>query len=107
LCVMTYSRMIQLVPALVVLIVAGLAQSATNVGATPILMRVTPPAMLGRVITLMQPVFTLMSFFGIALSGYLVSETLIGLDVQVMGVHFGPVDMVFLAAGAVIAAGSL
>jgi MFS family permease len=107
LCVMTYSRMTQLVPALVVLIVAGLAQSATNVGATPILMRVTPPAMLGRVITLIQPVFSLMSFLGIALSGYLVSETLIGLDVQLMGVQFGPVDTLFLAGGALIAVGSL
>jgi hypothetical protein len=48
-----------------------------------------------------------MSFLGIALSGYLVSETLIGLDVQLMGAQFGPVDTLFLAGGALIAVGSL
>ncbi|HEX9068171.1 MAG TPA: hypothetical protein VF807_05335, partial [Ktedonobacterales bacterium] len=107
LCVALYSRMTQLGPALVVMVVAGLTQSATNVGATPILMRVTPQAMLGRVVTLIQPVFSLMSFGAIAISGYLASTTLVGLDLTVMGVHFGPVDTVLFAGGVLIVVGAL
>jgi MFS family permease len=105
-----WSRMTDFTPALGVLLVAGLFQSGLNVAAGPLVLRVTPKELVGRVLAVAQPTFTLASLVATALAGYLASTVLVGFRADVPGISvlsFGPIDGIFAVSGALALVGGL
>jgi MFS family permease len=100
--VMVYARLESFVPALVILFLIGAPLAATSVASGPLLLHETPARLIGRVESLMQPVITLATLAGSALAGYLASDALSGFSAHVFGLAFGPVDTIYLAAGALV-----
>jgi hypothetical protein len=95
------------VPALVVLFVGGIAQALVNVAVAPLVLQVTPRDLIGRVTTVLNPLMTLASLLSIALAGYLDSTLLHDFHATLLGVRFGPIDTIFLAAGILVVLGGL
>jgi MFS family permease len=100
-----YSRLTGLGPALVTLALVGVPLAALNTALTPVLLSAVPQSHLGRVIAVINPVQQLAWLVGVAVSGWLASTALRGLDADVAGVHLGPIDTIFTAAGLLVAAG--
>src|SRR5262249_17762239 len=107
LCILAFSRMTSLGPAIAILFLAGLPQATINVAAGPIFMRVTPNRLLGRFTAILQPTITAASLISIALSGYLASAVLRGFSATVAGITFGPLDTIFGAAALLILLGGI
>jgi MFS family permease len=104
---LVWSRMTDFYPALGVLAVAGVLQSFLNVAATPILLRITPKQLMGRVMAIMQPMMMFASLVSIGAAGYLASTVLEGFHAEVLGMSFGPIDSILTAAGALALLGGL
>lgn len=102
-----WARMTLFVPALVVLFVGGIAQAMANVAVAPLMLQVTPRDLIGRASAVLTPLMTLASLVSIALAGYLDSTALHGFHAAVLGVQFGPIDTIFLAAGILVVLGGL
>jgi MFS family permease len=101
--VIAYSRAGSLVAGLVVLLVAGIPLAVVNSVGGPIMMSTTPQHLLGRVMSVFNPIQQLVSIIGMALVSYLASTVLRGLDTRILGVHFGRIDIVFFVSGLLIA----
>lgn len=99
LLVVAYSRTQSLWPAVVVLALAGVALGWVNAATSPILFREVPRALLGRVISVINPLQQLTSMVSAMLSGWLVSDLLRGFDTSVGPVRLRPIDTVFAACG--------
>jgi MFS family permease len=102
-----WARMTLFVPALVVLFVAGVGQAILNVAVTPLALLVTPRDLIGRVSAVLTPLMTGASLASIALAGYLDSTLLHGFHAAILGVQFGAIDTIFLAAGVMVVLGGL
>jgi MFS family permease len=100
--VIVYARMDTFIAAVVVLFLTGAPLAATSVAAGPLLLRETPARLVGRVESLMQPVVTAATLAGAGLAGYLASGPLAGFSGHIAGFALGPVDTIYLAAGALI-----
>ncbi|MFI1096835.1 MFS transporter [Streptomyces sp. NPDC020917] len=105
--VIVYSRLTGIGPALVTLALCGLLLAALNTAATPVLLSSVPQSHLGRVIAVINPVQQLAALVGVAASGWLASTALHGLDADVAGVHFGPIDTIFTVSGLLVTAGGV
>jgi MFS family permease len=99
LLVTAYSRAQSLWPAAVLLALAGLANGWVNTAISPILYREVPRALLGRVVSVVNPIQQLASMFSALASGWLVSDLLRGFDVSVGSLRLRPIDTVFAACG--------
>jgi MFS family permease len=97
--VLVWSRMTSFIPALVVVGLVGMANAPLNVVAGPLLLKVTPKRFVGRAAAIILPAINLASLISIALAGWLASTVLVGFHAVVLGVAFGPLDTIFLAAG--------
>jgi MFS family permease len=107
LLMMVYARLTALTPALVVLFFVGVLNAGINIALGPIVLHVTPRALVGRVMAVLLPVMTLAQVLSIALAGYLASTVLAEFHASVLGQPLGPIDMIFLIAGALAAMGGL
>src|SRR5262249_57107239 len=103
--ILAFSRMTSLGPAIAILFLAGIPQATINIAAGPIVMRVTPKHLLGRVVAVLQPIITAASLISIALSGYLASTVLHNFSSTVAGITFGPLDTIFGVAALLILLG--
>jgi MFS family permease len=99
LLVVAYSRAQSLWPAVVLLGLVGLPLGWVNTAIGPMLYREVPRALLGRVISVVNPIQQLASMFSALLSGWLVSDLMRGLDVSLGSVRLRPIDTVFAACG--------
>ncbi|HET7069663.1 MAG TPA: MFS transporter [Nocardioides sp.] len=99
LLLVAYSRARSLWPAVVLLALAGLANGWVNTAISPILYREVPRALLGRVISVVNPIQQLASMFSALVSGWLVSDLLRGFDVSVGSLRLRPIDTVFSVCG--------
>jgi len=102
-----YSRTTTLAPAFVLLFLAGVPVAIVNSVVGPILLRVTPAHMLGRIISLLTPLTQLAAILSMAAAGFLASTTLRDLHLEVAGVTFGRIDTIFLVGGVLTVAGAL
>lgn len=102
-----YARTTSLPPALAVLAVVGLPVAAVNTALTPVLLKAVPQSHLGRVVAVIGPAQQIAALTGVAVSGWLASSVLQGLDLTVAGLHFGRIDSVFTASGLIVVAGGL
>jgi MFS family permease len=96
-----YARMTSLWPAVVVIVLVGVPNAALNVAITPLLLLVTPRALVGRVMAILTPVINVANLAGMALAGYLASVTLVEFHEEALGFTFGSVDTIFMAGGVI------
>lgn len=101
-----YSRATALPWAIVLLFLAGLPISALNSVIGPIVMEATPREVLGRVISVLNPIIQLSAVVAMALSSTLASTVLLHFHATVLGVRLGRIDLIFgIAALLMIVAG--
>ncbi|MEV4316047.1 MFS transporter [Actinocrispum sp. NPDC049592] len=100
---MLYSRMTGPIGALIVVFFVGFPVAAVNSMVGPLIMRAAPDHLIGRVSGVLQPAIHLASLTSAGLTAWLASVALRDLNTTVLGVHFGPIDTIFLFAGIVVA----
>ncbi|HEY7358334.1 MAG TPA: MFS transporter, partial [Ktedonobacterales bacterium] len=106
LCLLLYSRLSSLVPALIVIFFGGVVVAAANILAGPLLLRVTPRAYIGRVVATINPTSAVMQVLGTTLAGFLASNVLLGFHAQALGLTFGPIDTIFTGGAALALVGA-
>lgn len=97
-----FSRMTSLAPAIVILGVIGICQAALNVVVGPLVLKVTPRNLVGRVVAILNPSTNVALLLSSVLGGYLASTVLVGLHATILGATFGPIDTIFAGAGILI-----
>lgn len=107
LALMAYSRMTAFLPATAIIFVLGVAATGPNIAVMPIILRETPRDKIGRVTSVLNPLIQGAGIISMLVAGALVGSALHGLHATALGMHFGPVDSVFLASGAIAAAGGI
>jgi MFS family permease len=100
-----FARMTSFAPALAIFLLLGVPNATSNVTLWSLVMRATPPSLLGRVNSMLVPAYTLASLVGIALAGALAGGALP--HFAALGLTFGPVDMLLTAAGLLVALGGM
>jgi MFS family permease len=103
--VMVYARLGAFAPAAVLVFGCGIPLAALQVAGGTLILEVTPQAMIGRITSLLDPITILASLAGTAIAGYLDGAVLRDFHARTLGVAFGPIDTIFLAAGALVLAG--
>lgn len=104
---LAYSRLTQLGPALAVVAVVGCAFGAINAAAPPIFLAVIPHNMMGRVMSVFNPLQQVASISSLAVAGFLAGTVLRGFRADVHGVTFGPIDTIFAASALLITGAGL
>lgn len=97
--IMVYSRLTSLPLAIVVILLAGIPIGALNAVLGPLVVKVTPPELIGRVMATFNPLIQGSALAAMALTGLLASTALRGLDLQLGFAQFGPYDSVFVICG--------
>jgi MFS family permease len=97
--ILIYARLASLAPALIIALLLGFLQGGLNVAEGPLLLRVTPRELVGRVNSIFIPAVTLTSLLSTALAGALASTVLHGFHATLLGLHVGPIDTIFTASG--------
>ena len=105
--VIVYSRMTSFAPAVAVLFAIGFVVPAANVSVGPIMFRATPRELIGRVSATINPLINGSTLLGLLVGGVLYSTVMRNFDVTVFGIHFGPLDTIFLAVGILCILGGL
>jgi MFS family permease len=82
----------------------GVPSAAVSSMIGPLIMRSAPPHMIGRVSGVLQPATQVASVLATATAAWLASTVLRDLDATIAGVHFGPIDTIFLAGGLLVLA---
>jgi MFS family permease len=105
--VIGYSRADTLAVGFALLLVAGAPIAIVNSVAGPILLNAAPQHLLGRIMAVFNPIQQASSIVGMAVVTYLASTSLRGLDIRILGIHFGRIDVIFFIAGVLIVAAGL
>lgn len=103
LLVMALSRVTNYDIALGAFLVCGALNAGLNVAAMPMMMRETPPDMMGRMMSIFQPIMNLAILVATGIIGYLAGVTLRGFSATWQGMAFSAVDTIWLAGGALMA----
>lgn len=98
-CAIALSRQTSLVPGLVCGFLLGVPNGAMNVALMPLVLRVTPKAMVGRVMTVLEPAMTAAQVASVAVFGTLASTIFSGFHASVLGVAFDTYDLLILIPG--------
>jgi MFS family permease len=104
---LVYARMTSLIPAAMLLFLAGFPQAGLSVALGPLVMHLTPRDMLGRISGIFGPMISLATMVSAGIAGLLVSTILRHFHAGILGLHFGPIDTVFTASGALMLAAGL
>jgi MFS family permease len=104
---LVYARMTSLWPAVALVALIGVPNAALNVAITPLLLLVTPRALVGRSMAILTPAINVASLAGMGLAGYLASVTLVDFHEEALGFTFGPVDTIFMAGGLIALLGGV
>jgi MFS family permease len=107
LLVLAYSRQSVLLSALVILALASMAVASVNVVVGPLVLRSTPPDLLGRVNAVLNPAVYLASILSMAVTGFLASTALRDFGADVLGIHFGRIDTILGIGGLMMTAAGL
>ena len=93
------SRQTALAPALFIAFLLGIPNGAMNVALMPLVLHVTPKAMVGRVMTVLEPAMTLAQIASIAIFGTLASTVFSNFSARVLGAAFDTYDLLILIPG--------
>jgi MFS family permease len=96
LLLLVYSRLTRVGPALAVVAAVGCMFGALNAAAPPILLAIIPQNLMGRVMSVFNPLQQVANIGGLAAAGFLVSTVLLDFHAEVCGIKFGPIDTMFL-----------
>jgi MFS family permease len=96
------SRATSLIPAIIASALLGIAVGVLNAVFSPIILKVTPSRLLGRVSAVLSPLQQLASIVSMVLAGLLASTVLHDFSAKFIGLHFGPYDSVFAVGGALL-----
>jgi MFS family permease len=102
-----YARMPVLLAALAVIVVMAIPLGALNSVLSPLVLDATPSRLIGRVISVLNPIQQVASLAGVAVAGWLASTVLLGFHADVAGVHLGRLDSILAASGVLILIGGL
>jgi len=105
--IVVYSRLTSFGPAVALMGALGIFQAALNVAIGPLMLSVTPRALIGRVSAILNPAMAVANLAGTALAGYLAGTVLAGFSTRVLGMSFGPIDTIFSAAGIIALFGAI
>jgi MFS family permease len=94
-----YARMTSFAAALVANVGFGLLVPSINVAIGPILYRVTPREFMGRVNATIGPLISGSTMIGLFGGGLLYSTVMRDFDASIAGIHFGPIDTIFIGTG--------
>ncbi len=97
-----YSRVSTPYGAIALLFLTGIPIAAVNSMMGPMLMRAAPSHFLGRVTGVMLIATRLAGLLSVTTAAWLATTVLSDLDAGVAGLHFGTIDTIFLATGAII-----
>ena len=97
----------QLGPALVLVAAVGCMFGALNAAAPPIFLAVIPQNMVGRVMSVFNPLQQVANIGSLAAAGLLAGTVLRGFRANLLGVTFGPIDTIFAVSALLITAGGL
>jgi MFS family permease len=92
---LVYARQTSFAPAVGVSFLLGIPYAAIGVASDPLLLHVTPPALIGRMFSVIITIVMLSMLVSTALVGYLASTVLHDFHTRVLGLAFGPIDMIF------------
>lgn len=107
LLLLVYSRLTQLPVALAVEGLAGLMFGALNAAAPPLFLAAIPQHLMGRVMSVFNPLQQVANIISIAVAGFLAGTVLRSMHLVVAGAKFGPVDTIFAASAVLIIMGGL
>jgi MFS family permease len=93
------ARMTNMAAALSIVALVGICQGGLSVALGPLILKVTPRELVGRVSALLNPSSTLAELLAVVLSGYLAGTLLRGWHAHLFGMAFGPIDTIFAGAG--------
>lgn len=105
--VIVMSHLTSLFPALVAAFFFGISTTSIIVSASPLALDATSQEFVGRVMAVINPIGRLAALVSVLTAGVLVSTVLRGMNVNLIGLHFGPVDTVLTGMGALALAGGL
>jgi MFS family permease len=104
---LAYSRLTQFPAALAVGSLVGLMFGALNAAAPPLFLAAIPQSLMGRVMSVFNPLQQVANIISIAVAGLLAGTVLRGLHQGVAGAEFGPVDTIFAVSAVFIIVGGL
>lgn len=99
LAIIILARLTTALPAGGLLLLIGSCQGALGVTFWPLLLKVTPRELVGRVSAILNPVPTLASMAAVAFSGFLASTLLRNWHATILGLTFGPLDVILMGSG--------
>lgn len=99
LLVVVVSRITSYEVALGIFLAFGALNAGLNVAAGPMMLRETPRELMGRVMSIFQPVMNLAILVSTAAVGYLAGVTLRGFHATWLGMSFATVDTIYLGGG--------
>jgi hypothetical protein len=102
-----YSQLTTFAPAVAISIVIGVIVTQLNVAVGPMIFRVTPRELLGRVTSTLNPLINAASIVGMLIGGALYSGPMRQFSASAGGIDFGPIDTIFLAVGLFCLAGAV
>lgn len=97
--IIVYARLTGFVPALILVFLLGIPLAMLSVVSGPLLLRATPQELLGRVTSLFNPLTTCAMLIGSAIAGAVDSALVGHFHLSLLSLTFGPVDIIFTAAG--------
>jgi MFS family permease len=107
LLLLVYSRLTQVGPALAVVAAVGCMFGALNAAGPPILLAIIPQNLIGRVMSVFNPLQQVANIGGLAAAGFLVSTVLQDFHTEVCGIKFGPIDTTFLLSALLVTAAGI
>lgn len=102
LLVVLYARQTTFPAGLVLLGALSIPVAMLNTAMTPLLLQATPQQYLGRMTAVFNPVSEAASMLSVVAAGWLASTALRGFHADLGGLHLGPIDTIFTAAGLLI-----
>lgn len=105
--VIFYARMTSLAGGLAGIAVIGFIVPAANVSMGPIMYRLTPREYIGRVSATLNPLVQASMMLGLFGGGLLYSTVMRNFSARIGGVHFGPIDTIFIGVGVLCLVGGL
>ncbi|WP_194893961.1 MFS transporter [Catenulispora pinisilvae] len=99
LLVLLYARQTSIWAAIPVIFLGLLPVAMVNAAIEPLVIQVTPRAMLGRVASVITPVISMTQLGSTVLIGWLFSTVMVRFRANVGGLHMGPIDTMFTITG--------
>lgn len=104
---LAYSRLTQITPALAVLALTGFTFGAINAAAPPLLLALIPQNLIGRAMSVFNPLQQVAGIASLAAAGLLAGTVLRGYRADVVGLTLGPISTIFGASALLITAAGL